>query len=165
MLTALIRFMLFLASLGVVAMGLRIDPANPPASVFRLAAGDIGYKIFGVVMWCAAITSVVGAAYTSVSFVKTFSPKIEKYNNFVIVGFIVFSTIVFLLFGQPVKVLITAGLVNGFILPVALAIILLGSRKASIVKDYKHPLWLQLAGWLVVLIMTAFSVATVAGYK
>lgn len=165
MLTALIRFMLFLASLGVVAMGLSIDPANPPASVFRLAAGDIGYKIFGVVMWCAAITSVVGAAYTSVSFIKTFSPKIEKYNNFVIVGFIVFSTIVFLLVGQPVKVLITAGLVNGFILPVALAIILLASRKASIVKEYRHPLWLQLAGWLVVLIMTGFSVMTVAGYK
>jgi len=165
MLTALIRFMLFLASLGVVAMGLSIDPANPPASVFQLAAGDVGYKIFGMVMWCAAITSVVGAAYTSVSFIKTFSPKVEKYNNYIIVGFIIFSTLVFLLVGQPVKVLITAGLVNGFILPIALALILLASRKASIVKDYKHPLWLQAAGWLVVIIMTVFSMATIAGYK
>ncbi len=165
MLTALIRFMLFLAALGVVAMGLTVDPANPPASVFQLAAGDIGLKLFGVVMWCAAITSVVGAAYTSVSFIKTFSPRIERYNNYIIVGFIVFSTAVFLLVGKPVEVLLTAGLVNGFILPVALAIILLASRKVSIMKDYRHPLWLQAFGWLVVLVMTAFSVATLAGYK
>jgi Mn2+/Fe2+ NRAMP family transporter len=66
LLTALIRYLLFLASLGVVALGLSIDDANPPASVFQNAAGTIGYKIFGIVMWCAAITSVIGAAYTSV---------------------------------------------------------------------------------------------------
>ena len=71
-LTAIIRFLLFLAALGVVALGLTIDEKNPPASVFQLAAGNVGYKIFGVVMWCAAITSVIGAAYTSVSFIKTF---------------------------------------------------------------------------------------------
>jgi Mn2+/Fe2+ NRAMP family transporter len=165
-LTALIRFLLFLASLGVVAMGLAIDKANPPASVFQLAAGDAGLRIFGVVMWCAAITSVVGAAYTSVSFIKTFSAKIEKYNNYVIVGFIVISTIIFLLIqSPPAQVLVIVGTLNGFILPIALALVLLASRKASIVKDYVHPLWMQLCGWLVVIIMTAFSVATIAGFK
>lgn len=165
-LTAVIRFLLFLAALGVVAMGLAIDPKNPPASVFQLAAGKTGLKIFGVVMWCAAITSVVGAAYTSVSFIKTFSPKIEKYNNYVIVGFIVVSTIIFLLISQPpVQVLVIVGTLNGFILPVALAIILLGALKTSIVKDYKHPIWMHVTGWLVVVVMTAFSIATLAGFK
>jgi Mn2+/Fe2+ NRAMP family transporter len=163
-LTALIRFMLFLASLGVVAMGLSIDKANPPASVFQLAAGDTGLKIFGVVMWCAAITSVVGAAYTSVSFIKTFSTKIERFNNYVIVGFIIVSTAIFLAIKQPpAQVLVIVGTLNGFILPVALALILLGSRKSSIVKEYVHPLWMQLAGWFVVVVMTAFSVATLVG--
>ena len=38
-----------------------LDSSNPPASVFKIAAGEIGYRFFGVVMWCAAITSVVGA--------------------------------------------------------------------------------------------------------
>src|SRR5687767_11876783 len=76
-LTAIIRFLLFLASFGVIAMGFAIDDANPPASVFQNAAGNVGYKIFGVVMWCAAITSVIGAAFTSVSFFKTFSSKLE----------------------------------------------------------------------------------------
>lgn len=160
MLTAAIRVMLFLAALGVVSLGFTIDPANPPASVFQSAAGNFGYRVFGIVMWAAAITSVVGAAFTSVSFFKTFHPTIEKRNSFVIVAFIVVSTLIFLLVGQPVKVLVWAGTVNGFILPIGLALVLLASRKAGILKNYKHPLWLQVAGWLVVAIMTMFSVQT-----
>lgn len=161
LLTALVRFLLFLASLGVLFLGLTIDDANPPASVFQNAAGVVGYKIFGVVMWCAAITSVIGAAYTSVSFVKTFSRKIERNDKYIIIFFIAFSTVVFLLVGQPVKVLIFAGTVNGFILPVGLALILFASRRRSIVGEYAHPLWMQTAGWLVVFIMIAFSFQTV----
>ena len=163
LLTAIIRFLLFLASFGVVALGLAIDDKNPPASVFQHIAGDVGYKIFGVVMWCAAITSVVGAAYTSVSFIKTFHAKIEIYNKYFIVGFIAISTLIFLTIGKPVTVLIAAGTINGFILPIALALILVASRKSSIVKEYKHPMWLQVSGWLVVLVMTVFSVQTVIG--
>ncbi|HRH46881.1 MAG TPA: divalent metal cation transporter, partial [Pyrinomonadaceae bacterium] len=77
LITALIRFLLFLASLGVIVAGSQIDAKNPSASVFQNAAGEIGYKIFGVVMFCAAITSVVGAAYTSVSFIRSLHIKIE----------------------------------------------------------------------------------------
>ena len=87
--TGIMRVALFLAVLGVVTQGLAIDPDNPPASVFQLAAGDIGYRMFGVIMWAAAITSVVGAAYTSVSFIRSFSPVIEKYHNWIIILFIV----------------------------------------------------------------------------
>ena len=78
--TAVMRFILFLAALGVIMKGGILDNANPPASVFKLAAGELGYRFFGVVMWCAAITSVVGAAYTSVSFIKTFHPWLTKMN-------------------------------------------------------------------------------------
>ena len=160
MLTATIRVLLFLAALGVVSMGMSIDPNNPPASVFHNAAGQFGYKVFGIVMWAAAITSVVGAAYTSVSFFKTFSSAIERQSNYVIVGFIVFSTLIFLTIGRPVTVLVWAGTINGFILPVGLALVLLASRNSRIVKDYRHPLWLQAAGWIVVAVMTAFSIQT-----
>jgi Mn2+/Fe2+ NRAMP family transporter len=161
-LTACIRFFLFLAALGVVSMGLAIDDANPPASVFQNAAGPIGYKIFGIVMWSAAITSVIGAAFTSVSFIKTFSSKIETRSNYAIVLFIVVSTLIFLLLGRsPVSILVWAGTLNGFILPVGLAIVLIASRKKSIVGEYAHPLWLQAAGWFVVSVMTIFSVMTV----
>jgi Mn2+/Fe2+ NRAMP family transporter len=162
-LTALIRFLLFLASLGVIALygAISIDDKNPPASVFQNAAGTFGYRIFGIVMWAAAITSVIGAAYTSVSFLKTFHAQIEANNNYVIIAFIIVSTIIFSLLGQtPVTVLIWAGTINGFILPVGLSLILLASRKKKIVGEYVHPLWLQIAGWLVVLIMFGFSIST-----
>ena len=161
-LTACIRFFLFLAALGVVSMGLAIDDANPPASVFQNAAGPVGYKIFGIVMWSAAITSVIGAAFTSVSFIKTFSSRIETRSNYAIVLFIVVSTAIFLLLGRsPVLILVWAGTMNGFILPIGLSIVLLASRKESIVGKYAHPLWLQLAGWFVVAVMSVFSIQTV----
>jgi Mn2+/Fe2+ NRAMP family transporter len=162
-LTAIIRFLLFLASLGVITLGMTIDDANPPASVFQNAAGAVGYKIFGVVMWAAAITSVVGAAYTSVSFLKTFHAKLERNDKYLTIAFITFSTFIFLFIGRPVKVLVWAGTINGFILPIGLALILLASRRSKIVGDYRHPLWLQIAGWSVVLIMLVFSVQTVFG--
>ncbi len=160
MLTATIRVLLFLAALGVISLGLPIDPANPPASVFRNAAGVAGYKIFGVVMWSAAITSVVGAAYTSVSFFKSFNERLESRGNYVIVAFIVVSTLIFLALGRPVSILLWAGTINGFILPIGLALVLLAARKREIVKGYSHPLWLQIAGWSVVAIMTGFSIQT-----
>ena len=160
MLTAAIRFLLFLASFGVIAMGMTIDDANPPASVFQNAAGNIGFRIFGVVMWSAAITSVIGAAYTSVSFIKTLNKRIEARSNIVIISFIFLSTIIFLLVGNPISVLIWAGTINGFILPVGLALVLLASRRKSIMGEYSHPLILQIVGWFVVAVMTVFSVST-----
>src|SRR5690625_7935521 len=78
LITGIMRIALFLAVLGVVSKGLPIDPENPPTSVFQLAIGDVGYKISRVIMWPAAITSVVGAACTSVSFIRSFKPLIEN---------------------------------------------------------------------------------------
>jgi Mn2+/Fe2+ NRAMP family transporter len=53
------RFVLFLAVVGVLTHGAVLDNDNPPASVFHFAAGEIGLRIFGVVLWSAAISSVV----------------------------------------------------------------------------------------------------------
>ena len=164
LLTAIIRFFLFLAALGVITMGMMIDDKNPPASVFQNAAGTVGLRVFGVVMWAAAITSVVGAAFTSVSFLKTFHKSLEKNNNYVVIGFMLISTAIFLLLGNPVKLLVFAGTVNGFILPVGLSIILIASRNSTLLGEYKHPLWMQIAGWAVVAIMLGFIITTVVGY-
>lgn len=156
--TAVVRYLLFLASLGIVVAGFTLSKDNPPASVFQSAAGEIGYKIFGVVIWCAAITSVVGAAYTSVSFLRTFHPNFEKYNRQIIIGFIIFSTIIFVLVGKPVKTLVFVGMLNGFVLPIALAIMLIVSRKSRLMGRYKHSLPLQIIGWLVVAVMSAMVI-------
>ncbi|MCY8217395.1 divalent metal cation transporter [Bacillus haynesii] len=153
LITSVMRIALFLAVLGVVSKGLQINPDNPPASVFQLAAGNIGYKIFGLVMWGAAVTSVIGAAYTSVSFFKTFSPKIEKNSRGIIIVFIIVSTICFVTIGKPVNLLVLAGALNGLILPIALGSLLIGAYKKNIVGDYRHPIWLTIPGILVVIVM------------
>jgi Mn2+/Fe2+ NRAMP family transporter len=157
---SVMRVVLFLAALGVVAKGLVLNPANPPASVFQLAAGQLGYRLFGVVMWAAAITSVVGSAFTSVSFLRTLSPAIERNWRWMIVGFIVASTAVFLTVGRPVKTLVLVGALNGLILPVSLGLMLVAAHNARIMGAYRHPRWLTAAGAAVAIAMGALGVRT-----
>ncbi|PLK45540.1 NRAMP family divalent metal transporter [Emticicia sp. TH156] len=159
--TAVVRYLLFLASLGIVSAGFSLNADNPAASVFQSAAGNLGYKFFGVVIWSAAITSVVGAAYTSVSFLRTFHPFFEKYNRHIIIGFIVFSTMIFVGVGKPVSILVWVGTINGFILPVGLGIILMASRKTRLMGAYRHSVFLQIIGWLVVAAMLVMAIKAV----
>lgn len=161
LITAIMRIVLFLAALGVVSGGAILDPANPAASVFKIAAGNIGYIFFGVVLWCAAITSVVGAAYTSISFLRNFSSWVDRHEQIAIGIFIIFSTLIFTVLGNPVKILVTVGALNGLILPIALAVILIAARHKKIVGNYKQLLWLDIAGWLVVAVMTTLSILTI----
>ena len=156
--TSVIRYCLFLAVLGVVSAGLILSKENPPASVFQLAAGAVGYRLFGVLMWSAAITSVVGSAYTSVSFVRTFHPILDKNHRYLTVAFITASAAVFLLVGKPVQILVFVGTLNGFILPIALAVMLTAARNKRLVGNYQHPVWLQIVGWLVVLTMAGMAI-------
>jgi len=159
--TATMRYILFLAALGVVAHGVKLAATNPAASVFQSAAGDLGYKFFGIVIWCAAITSVVGASFTSISFWKTLIPAVQKNEKLVISAFIIASTIIFIALGNPVKLLVLAGMVNGLILPVALAVILIAATKSSIVHQYRHPIILQFIGWVVVAMMSYLGYLTI----
>ena len=88
------RILLFAAVLGVVVnIGKPLGTVNPAAEAFRLGAGNLGYMFFGVVLWSAALTSVVGSAYTSVSFLKTLAPVFEKHTSKFIIGFIAISTL------------------------------------------------------------------------
>lgn len=161
LITAIMRIVLFLAALGVVSGGAILDPANPAASVFKIAAGNIGYIFFGVVLWCAAITSVVGAAYTSISFLRNFNGWVDKHQQISISIFIIISTLLFAVLGNPVKILVTVGALNGLILPIALAVILIAAHHKKIAGNYKQPLWLDIAGWMVVGVMTTLSILTI----
>lgn len=152
--TGVMRTLLFLATLGIIAGGFVLDKANPPASVFLQAAGTVGYKIFGVVLWAAAISSVIGCAYTSVSFIRTFSAKLEANYRWLIIAFIVFSTLVFVIVGRPVFILVIVGTLNGLILPITLTVTLIAAHKKRIVGDYKHPLWMTIFGVIVVVLTT-----------
>lgn len=161
LITSLMRYILFLAALGVVSQGIQLTAANPAAAVFQAAAGVWGYRFFGIVMWSAAVTSVVGASYTTVSFWKTISPFVAAHERVISTVFIFLATFIFMLTGQPVQLLVLAGAVNGIILPVALALMLIAAAKPALLQPYRHPLLLQVAGWLVVLVMTYMSVVVI----
>ena len=137
---------------------------NPAAEAFRLAAGDLGYRLFGLCLFSAGVSSVVGAAYTSVSFLKTLHPFIAKYERQFVVGFIAFSTLMMVIVGNAAALLIIAGAFNGLILPVTLGVMLFAGHKASIVgSEYKHPMWLTILGAIVVVIALYSGVQAVPG--
>src|SRR5690606_37168319 len=108
--------------------GVALDPANPAGVVFRIASDEIGYFLFGIVLWCAAISSVSGAAYTSVSFLKSLHPALLANERLLTIAFILVSTLIFTIVGKPVTVLVLAGAVNGLILPLALTIMLIAAH-------------------------------------
>ena len=159
--------MLFLAGLAVIVAGYKLDPSNPAASIFKYAAGNFGYKFFGLLLLASGLSSTLGSTFTSVSFLNyavsnNSSERFEKLQRYLTMGFIIFSTIVFYFIGQPAKVLVVVGALNGFILPIALAILLLATYRSKIMgATYKHPLWLSITGWVVVIFMAYASVETV----
>ncbi|OWJ79644.1 MULTISPECIES: NRAMP family divalent metal transporter [Haematobacter] len=125
--TGVMRFVLFLAILGVVASGVTLDlssmAANPAAQAFAAVLGDWGMRIFGMIFWAAAITSIIGAAYTSVSFLVVFRHMDERARNIATVIFIAVSLAVYLSLGAaPAAILIFVGGFNGLILPIGLTI-------------------------------------------
>ncbi|MFB9860200.1 NRAMP family divalent metal transporter [Salinicoccus siamensis] len=163
--TGVMRILLFLAVLGVVSGGVALDPDNPPASVFQIALGDIGMQVFGIVLVAAALSSVIGSAYTSASFLKSLHRVFDEYNNIVIISFIVISTIIFTFVGRPVTLLILAGAFNGLILPLTLGAVLVASRKKKVVGEYHHPTWMIVFGIIAIIITIIAGVMSLQGLQ
>ena len=163
---AIVRILLFLAVLGVVVKGVTLDAGNPAADAFFQGAGEIGRRFSGLVLTCAAITSIIGAAYTSVSFLKTFSSKIAEKENLWTIAFIVISTLVMAFLGKPATLLVLAGALNGLILPVTLGVCLVASQNKKIVgENYKHPKLLLILGIVVVVLAAYVGVRSLSALK
>ncbi|MCB5281878.1 MULTISPECIES: NRAMP family divalent metal transporter [unclassified Arthrobacter] len=164
--TCVMRILLFLAIFGVVAGGVALTGSNLAASAFQAAAGDIGMRVFGVILWAASITSVIGAAYTSVSFVTKSSTK-ARTRNLITVGFIAFCSVAYLLIGQaPQQLLIFAGAFNGLILPVGFGVLLwVAWRRRDLLHGYVYPKGLLIMGvvaWLLTLFLGYSSLTSLA---
>ncbi|MCV9994851.1 MULTISPECIES: NRAMP family divalent metal transporter [Paeniglutamicibacter] len=161
--TGIMRVLLFLAILGVVAGGAVLTTNNKAAEAFGIAAGDIGMRSFGVILWAAALTSVIGAAYTSVSFI-TKSTTPERTRNLLTVAFIAVCAVIYMFLGQaPQTLLIFAGAFNGLILPVGFAVLLYAAwRRRDLLQGYAYPKWLLIVGvvtWLLTLFLGWNSLA------
>jgi len=152
--TGVMRILLFLAILGVVSGGAKLGALNPAGDAFQHALGTSGKVVFGIIMWSAAVTSVIGASYTSTSFLKVMGPWVTRYERWVVCGFIVVSTSVFLVAATtPVKLLVFAGAFNGLILPFGLGIVLwIAARRRDLMGGYRYPVGLIVIGvvaWVV----------------
>lgn len=153
LLAGVMRVLLFAAVAGAVSKGVVLPAENPAAYVFEWAAGKGGRMVFGVILWCASITSVIASAYTSVSFLGTGSPIVVKNFRVAVVLFMLFSTVVFIVLGSPTKLLVMAGTFNGLVLPLALCCVLWGIFKNNQFPQLKKPHWLLINGWVIALIL------------
>ncbi|CAG9001245.1 MAG: hypothetical protein CENE_03263 [Candidatus Celerinatantimonas neptuna] len=170
----LMRYILFLAILGVVASGVTLDisshSANPAAQAFQHVLGNWGLHLFGVILWAAGISSVIGAAYTSVSFMSVFKQTShDSQRNQATIIFIVLSLIVYLFLGTaPTALLVFVGGFNGLILPIGLSIfVYVGFKRQDLLDGYRYPKWLLGLGFIVCLLtwyMGLSSVTTIFHY-
>ena len=163
LITGLMRIILFLAILGVVVGGAALDPESQAASAFEHAAGEVGLRVFGIVLWAASITSVIGASYTSVSFLTSRTRTSERTRSLLVVGFIAVTTVIYLSIGTaPVTLLIFAGAFNGLLLPVGIGVVLwVAWRRADLLNGYAYPRWLLTIGalaWLLTIYLAARSI-------
>ncbi|MDK8807720.1 NRAMP family divalent metal transporter [Corynebacterium striatum] len=162
--TGIMRVLLFLAVLGVVSTGAALSEDNTAADAFRQAAGEFGLRAFGVVLFAAGLSSVIGASYTSISFVTT-QKVAPRTRNFLTVGFIVVCTILFVLLNSaPQKLLIFAGAFNGIILPIAFAMVMwVAFRRRDLLGGVKHPMWLLVVGSIALLLELYIGFNSISG--
>jgi Mn2+/Fe2+ NRAMP family transporter len=163
LITGVMRVLLFMAILGVVAGGVSLATDNPPATAFEAAAGEVGLRLFGIVLWAAAITSVIGASYTSVSFLTSATAVSNWRRNALVIIFIVVSTVAFVLLGEaPADLLVFAGAFNGILLPVGVGVMLwVAWRRRDLLHGYRYPAWLLTIGvlaWLLCLYLAYVSI-------
>jgi Mn2+/Fe2+ NRAMP family transporter len=166
LITGVMRVVLFLAILGVVVGGATLDPDRQAASAFEQAAGEVGLRVFGIVLWAAAITSVIGASYTTVSFITSRTRTSERTRTLLVVGFILVTTLAYVLIGTaPATLLVFAGAFNGLLLPVGIGVLLwVAWRRADLLNGYVYPRWLLAIGgaaWLITLYLAVRSVRPV----
>ncbi len=166
LIAGVMRLVLFLAVLGVVQQGAVPGSERPVFDAFQAGAGEVGFVLSGLVFWAAAITSVVGCSYTSISFVVPSGA--ERARPWLITGFVLASWAVTLGLGlagwQPTPLLIGAGTVNGVLLPVILGAVLIAAYRGDLMGGYHHPWWAAGLGglaWLATLFLAFWTVLPV----
>lgn len=158
------RVLLFLAVLGVVSTGVALSKDNTAADAFYHAAGEFGLRAFGLVLWAAGLSSVIGASYTSISFVTTQRTD-PKVRNWLTVAFISVCAVAYFFLGAaPQTLLVFAGAFNGLILPIGFAVVMWAAwRRRDLLRGYDYPKWLLVVGALVLVVTVFMGVRSLVG--
>lgn len=161
--TGIMRSLLFLAVLGVLGLGAVVGANTPVFDAFRSAAGTPGHFVSAIVFWSAAISSVVGCSYTSISFLKNKDEKMaaRRTTTFIVLTLLAVYMLQWTGF-RPTPLLIAAGTFNGLLMPVVLGVALLASYNRALMGGYRHPIWagaIGLVAWLVSLYLAYRTIA------
>lgn len=160
--TGVMRILLFLAILGVVHAGHTLEEDRMAASAFEIAAGEVGLRVFGIIFSAAALTSIIGASYTTVTFLTSRSVS-ERTRSLMVVGFIALTAGLYLLITTaPSTLLVFAGAFNGILLPVGIGLVMyVAWRRRDLLQGYVYPKWLAIIGtaaWLLTIYLAANSI-------
>jgi Mn2+/Fe2+ NRAMP family transporter len=109
---------------------------------------------------------VIGASYTTVSFITSRTKTSDRLRTALVVGFIVVTTIIYLSVGTaPTTLLVFAGAFNGLLLPVGIGVLLwVAWRRKDLFNGYEYPAWLLGIGgaaWLLTIYLAVRSVRPV----
>ncbi len=168
--TGLMRYVLFLAVLGVAVSGFVLDTTNtnfnPAGQAFQFVLGTAGLRIFGIILWAASISSVIGAAYTSATFLSVFNKKLYEGwpLRIATVIFIAVSMLFYLAWGAaPANILVFVGGLNGLILPIGLTVFMYIGwfRQKDLLQGYKYPVWLLSFGTLATLLSWYMAIVSI----
>jgi Mn2+/Fe2+ NRAMP family transporter len=168
LIAGVMRAVLFLAVLGVVTGGAQLGAATPVFDAFRHGAGDLGFYLSTLVFWSAAITSVVGCSYTSISFLQR--GEQSRTSPRLTVAFTLLSLAATLLLQaagwKETPLLVAAGKINGILLPVLLGVILVAAYRPGLMGGYRHPWWagaFGLIAWTITVFMAVWTALEMVG--
>jgi Mn2+/Fe2+ NRAMP family transporter len=145
LLTAAMRIAIFLAVLGTATVA--------------------GSWAFGAVLWAGATASLIGAAYTTVTFVTSRTKTTDSTRTVLIVLFIAVSTVAYLALGTaPTKLLVFAGAFNGALLPLGIGVLLwVAWLRPDLLRGHRYPRWLLCVGGTAWLLTVYLAVRAIAG--
>ena len=123
-------------------------------------------RAFGAVLFAAALSSVIGASYTSATFIIPKKDHLRNAQNIVTIVFIVASATTFAFVGSaPAALLVFAGAFNGLVLPVGFTMIIYVAvfRQKDLLFGYNYPRWLIGLGMIGVVIAWFLAIRSFGG--
>ena len=147
-----------------------IDTAADAALALRPLAGHSAYLLFAIgIIGTGMLAIPIIAGSTSYAISESFGWKEGLYRRLkearAFYGIIIISMIIGIVINfvgiHPIKALIYAAIVNGLIAPVILFCIVKISSNKKIMGEHANSSMNNFFGWLVTLVMTAASIATI----
>lgn len=143
-----------------------IETASQAALALKPVAGELAFFFFALAILISGFLAVpVLAATTAYVTADTFhwkeglDKKLFQARGFyaVLIGALIFGGLLVGLGVNPVKMLVYSQILNGFLMPILLIILLKVTSNSQIMGKYTNGFWAKLFGWLGVLVFVVLD--------